>query len=84
MILLLFDSPNLDNFSNFLIYSILFLLILNLSILLLPLFFLETDLLLLFLLKVDLLPLFLPRADLLNDLIIFSIKISRAVILLKP
>ena len=64
---------NLNNFSNFLIYFILLLSILNLLTLLLSLFFL----------RASLLSSFLPGANLLNNLIIFYIKISKTPILLK-
>ena len=74
----LFDFHDLDNFeafnfSNFLAYFIL-----------LSSFFLEASLLLLFLLETGLLLLFLLGASLLVNLVVFNIKISRAIILLKP
>ena len=83
-IFLLFDFLDLDNFPDFLVYSILFLLTPNLLISLLLLFFLETDLLLLFLSEADLLPLFLLETGSSNDPVVFSIKINGAAILLKP
>ena len=83
-VLLLFDFPDLNNFLDFLACFIPFSLTLNLLISPLPLFFPETSLLLLFLLKTDLLPLFLLKAGLLSDPIVFSIKVSKAIILLKP
>ena len=79
----LFYFPNLNNFSNFLAYSTLFLLTLNPSTSLLPLFFSEAVLLLLFLLEADLLLLFLLGAGLSSDLVIFSIEVNGAAILLK-
>ena len=82
-VFLLFDFLNLNNFSDFLVYSILFSPISNLFISSLPLLLLEASLLLLFLLEADLLLLFLLRASLLDNSIVFSIKISRATILLK-
>ena len=79
----LFDFLNLDNFFD-LAYFILFLPISNLSTLLSPSFFSEASLLLSFLLKTDLLPSFLLRVDLLGNSIVFNIKVSGIVILLKP
>ena len=70
-------------FSNFLVYFISLLPILNPSILLLPLFFSKIGLLLLYLLKANLLPLFLLKAGLSSNLIIFNIEVNEATILLK-
>ena len=83
-IFLLFNFLKLNNFLDFLACCISFLLIPNLLILLSPLFFPEAGLLLLFLLKADLLPSFLLEAGLLDNLVIFSIEMSGAIILLKP
>ena len=80
----LFDFLDLNHFLDFLVCSISFLLISNLLTLLLLLFFSKTGLLLLFLEKADLLLLFLLGASLSNNLVIFSIKVNRAAILLKP
>ena len=80
----LFDFPNLNNFPDFLVCSIPFLLIPNSSTSPLPLFFPETGLLLLFLLKADLLLLFLLKASLSSNPVVFSIEVSGAAILLKP
>ena len=81
---MLFDFLDLDNFSDFLVCSILFLPTLNLLTLPLPLFLLEADLLLLFLLEANLLLSFLLEANLLGNLVIFSIKVIKTTILLKP
>ena len=83
-IFLLFDFSNLDNFSNFLMYSIPFSIILNSSTSLLPSFLLETHLLSLFILETDFLLLFLLETDLSSDLIVLNIEVSGAAILLKP
>ena len=83
-IFLLFDFPDLDNFPDFLACSTLFLLIPNLLTLLLLLFFSKIDLLLSFQLESDLLLLFLLEAGLSGNPVVFSIKVSRAAILLKP
>ena len=86
----LFDFPDLDNFLDldnfpaFLACYRLFLLILNLLTSPLLLFLPKASLLLLFLLEADLLPLFLLKVGLSDNLIVFSIKVSRAAILLKP
>ena len=56
----------------------------NLLISLLSLFFLEISLLSFFLLEVDLLLLLLLKAGLSGNLVVFSIKINKAAILLKP
>ena len=78
-----FNFLNLTYFPDFLIYSTSFLLIPNLSILPLPLFFLKTELLLSFLYKADMLLLFLLEANLSDDLVVFSIKVSKTALLLK-
>ena len=82
-IFLLSDFPNLDYFLDFLICSTSFSLTLNLLTSLLSSFFLEAGLLLLFLLKANLLLLLLLKASLSDDPVVFSIKISKAAILLK-
>ena len=83
-VFLLFDFFDLDSFFDFLACFTPFPPTPNLLISPLPLFFLKTGLLLLFLLKADLPLLFLLKAGLLSDPVIFSIKVSGAVILLKP
>ena len=80
----LFDFLDLDNFPDFLVYFISFLLTPNPSTSPLLLFLLEADLLLLFLLETDLLPLFLLGACFSDNLVVFNIEVSGAAILLKP
>ena len=82
-IFLLFNFPDLDNFSDFLAYFILFLPTSNSLTLLLPSFFPEAGLLLLFLLEADLLPLFLLEAGLSGNPVVLNIKMSEVAILLK-
>ena len=85
----LFNCPDLDKFSDldnfldFLAYSTPFSSISNLLTSPLLSFFQEAGLLWLFLLEADLLLLFLLEAGLSGDSVVFSIKMSRAAILLK-
>ena len=80
----LFDFPYLNNFLDFLAYSILFSPTRNPLVSLLLSFFLKTSLLLLFLLKADLLLSFVLRASLFSDLVVFSIEVSETTIWMKP
>ena len=79
----LFDFPDLDNFPDFLAYSIPFPPTPNLLISLLPSFFSKANLLLSFLLMANLLPSFLLGAGLSGNPIVFSIEVYGAAILLK-
>ena len=72
------------DFSDFLIYFTPSSFTTNSLISLLPLFLHKNDLLLFFLLKADLLPLFLLGTGSLGNPVVFRIKVSGTIILLKP